>query len=84
MEPEVIGSHCSTLTRAVTESLLSLDKLRELDLEGSNLDDEMVRSFANSRQLQRLLIGGTNVTSTGLQFICKMGQLRELDIWALR
>jgi len=60
-----------------------MNALENLDLEASNLDDEMAKVLATSSKIAQLDVGATRMGPSGLQEICKMKQLRELDIWAL-
>ncbi|MEM7221804.1 MAG: hypothetical protein AAF495_02415 [Pseudomonadota bacterium] len=72
-----------TLSIRALDAVLELPKLRELDLEEANLDDEMAAALASSSTVETLDIAATRVTAKGLRSICAMSQLRALDIWAL-
>ena len=43
----------------------------------------MAKELAKSSKITQLDVGATRLGPSGLQEICKMTQLRELDIWAL-
>ncbi len=80
---EVLGVQHTHLSLQAFEAIKSVKKLRDLDVEGSNFDDEMAAALASSRTIDELLLGATRVTAKGLRHICTMTQLRALDIWAL-
>lgn len=80
---KVLSAQNADLSDEALESLICMSHLADLDLEATNLDDEMAATLATSKTLTSLCIGNTNVGPEGLQHICKMTQLRELDMWAL-
>lgn len=43
----------------------------------------MAGTLATSKMISQLDVGATRLGPKGLQLICQMTQLRELDIWAL-
>jgi hypothetical protein len=53
----------------VLSPMLDLPTVRELDLEGSTLDDDGMRYLSNLKDLRCLRIGFTNITSIGLRFL---------------
>lgn len=84
LDPESFASHYANLSEPFVKNLLNLSNLKHLDLEGSNLDDGLVELLATSRQIERLYLGATRIGPAGLQNICTMEQLTELDTWALK
>lgn len=60
-----------------------METLTYLDLEASNLTDDLASILSTSTRIVSLDIGATRVGLKGLQSICRITQLRELDIWAL-
>lgn len=72
----------STLTPQIVKYLLQLPHLHVLDIEASNLDDEMASLISRSKTIETLELGATAISARGLAEICKMTQLKSLDIWA--
>ena len=64
------------------DALLRLPALSYLDLENSNFSDAHAERLSASRLLRHLDVGATPMTGAGLKHLCRMKQLRELDIWA--
>ena len=73
----------SEISPAAIESLLAMPRLKSVNLEGSKSTDDVAARLAQSGAIEDLSIGSTAVTVKGLREICRMKQLRELDIWAL-
>ena len=80
---EELGAQNATLSARALDAIVGLSKLRKLDLEESELDDEMAVTLAQSTTIDALEVGATLVTARGLRSICTMSQLRYLDIWAI-
>ena len=80
---EDLAAQTATLSARALEAILRMPKLRKLDLEETELDDDMATALPSSSTLEALDIGATRVTAVGLRSICTMSQLRHLDIWAL-
>ena len=78
---EVLGAQSSHVTQAVVDAVTS-SGIRELDFESTGLDDDLIKSLAVSSTLASLQVGANPLTAIGLQTICKMVQMRELDVWA--
>jgi len=62
--------------------LLSVPRLRSLDLEGTRFDDTMAERLGDAPALEWLEIGATRVTCAGLAQISRIERLRGLDLWA--
>jgi hypothetical protein len=80
----VLGAQNSSLSCQAVSRLVGMEALMDLDLEGSDLTDELASILSTSTKIVSLSIGASHVGPKGLQSICRMGQLRELDIWALQ
>ena len=80
---EELGAQCAMISTRALDNILSLPKLRNLDLEETEFDDKMATALASSSTIEALDVGATRVTAKGLRSICTMSQLRSLDIWAL-
>ena len=80
---QTLSAQYSRLSRAVIARLVGMQSLCNLDLEASNLNDDMASILSSSTRIVSLDIGKTRVGPKGLQRICQMSALRELDIWAL-
>lgn len=78
-----LSAQHTRLSLAAISRLVGMQSLSHLDLEASNLDDDMASILALSTGIVSLDIGATRIGTKGLQRICQMSQLRELDIWAL-
>jgi hypothetical protein len=78
-----LGAQYSSLSHAAVSRLVTMEALVDLDLEGSDLTDELAAILSTSTKIVSLAIGASRVGPKGLQSICRMAQLRELDIWAL-
>ncbi len=78
-----LGAQGTGLSSRAIEAILYLPKLESLDLEGSEFNDEMAEQTSASTLLTSLDVGATRITRTGLQHLCKMRQLRSLDLWAI-
>jgi hypothetical protein len=74
----------SVLNHSVLAAILALPCLHLLDLEGSNLNDAMIRCISQSTTITSLEIGGTSLTREGLKHLLRMQQLRGLDLWATK
>lgn len=70
------------LTMPFVSQLARNAQLSALNFEETNFSDEMAIKLTNMPNLQKLVVGATKLTSKGLQTICSMNDLRELDIWA--
>lgn len=80
----VLGAQNSSLSHAAVSRLVGMEALMDLDLEASDLTDVLASILSTSTKIVSLAIGATRVGPKGLQSICRMAQLRELDIWALK
>lgn len=80
----VLGAQHVSLSQTSVSSLVGMEALVDLDLEGSDLTDDLAAILSTSPGIVSLAIGATRVGPKGLRSICRMTQLRELDIWALR
>ncbi|MDH5668531.1 MAG: hypothetical protein OEY86_11015 [Nitrospira sp.] len=81
---EEIGAQDSELTHRALAAMLSLPRLRTLDVEATQFDDAMAKRLARSKTISSLDLGATNVSGTGLRALLKMQQLRSLDLWATK
>ncbi len=80
-----LGIQSATLTPAVVDALIALPKLASLDVEGTNLDDQMLERLCTKRSLTQLDIGTTAITRRGLIAVCtSMPQLQSLDLWSTK
>lgn len=80
---KTLSAQNSFVNQQTIEMFVNSSSLTNLDLEASNLDDDMAKELAKSSRIVQLDVGATRLGPSGLQEICKMTQLRELDIWAL-
>ena len=80
---KTLSAQNSFVNQQTIEMVVNSSTLTNLDLEASNLDDDMAKELAKSSRIVQLDVGATRLGPSGLQEICKMRQLRELDIWAL-
>lgn len=80
----ILGAQYASLSNAAVSRLVGMDALVDLDLEGSDLTDDLAAILSTSDSIVSLAITATRVGPKGLQGISRMAQLRELDIWALR
>jgi hypothetical protein len=80
----ILGAQYSSLSHAAVSRLVGTEALADLDLEGSDLTDELAAILSASSKIVSLAIGASRVGPAGLESICRMAQLRELDIWGLR
>lgn len=78
-----LGAQGAGLSSRAIEAILDLPKLESLDLEGSEFNDEMAEQTSASTLLTSLDVGATRITRAGLKHLCKMKQLRSLDLWAI-
>jgi len=78
---DVLGANVSL---EVVKSLVKMPNLRSLNLEATNLDDDMAMVLATSSNIASLDIGATNITDKGFKAICNMKQLKSLDAWAVK
>jgi hypothetical protein len=77
-----LGVQHAKLTPRALEALLRLKHLKSLDLEGTDFDDDMAESMAETLSLESLDLGATKITRRGLQRLTAMQNLRVLDLWA--
>lgn len=77
-----LGAQGAGLSLRAIRAILDLPKLESLDLEGSAFTDAMAEEISASTLLTSLDVGATRITRTGLKHLCKMRQLRSLDLWA--
>ncbi|TPI43272.1 hypothetical protein FJW05_23260 [Mesorhizobium sp. B2-9-1] len=70
------------ITEESLAALLGNPSLTELDFEDSRFSDDFARMVSHSKAITALELGATDITAVGLQAICKMSQLRWLDIWS--
>jgi hypothetical protein len=78
-----LSAQYARLSVAAVSGLARMESLSDLDLEGSDLTDDLAAILSTSSRIVSLDIGATCVGPKGLQHICEMTDLRELDIWAL-
>lgn len=78
-----LGAQGAEVSLRAIRQILELPKLESLDLEGSEFNDEMAEQISTSTLLTSLDIGATRITRAGLKHLCKMRQLRSLDLWAI-
>lgn len=79
-----LGAQSARLNMRAIDALARHAVLERLNLESTNLDDDMAERLSASTSLHSLDIGGTPITCRGLAAIAGMKQLRELDLWATR
>jgi hypothetical protein len=79
----ILGAQYAQLSPRAVSGLARMESLSDLDLEGSNLTDDMASILSAPTSIESLSVGATRIGSKGLERICQMTQLRELDIWAL-
>jgi hypothetical protein len=79
---EELGAQSARLTMASLDALLSMRRLRSLDLEGTRFDDKMARRLARSKTIESVDLGATKLTDRGMAHIATMEQLKSLDAWA--
>lgn len=79
---ERLGAQQSKVTSRALDAILALPLLREVDFEDSNFNDHHAKIMAQSTRVKKLDLGATRITRDGLKHICKMKQLRELDVWS--
>ena len=77
-----LGIQGAELTLTAIDTLLSLKRLKSLDVEETSFDDQMAQRVSTSTVLESLEIGGTKITRNGLRHLVSMKQLRSLDLWA--
>jgi hypothetical protein len=77
-----LGAQHAVLSPTVLRAILLMPNLERLDLEATDFDDEMAKVVSTSDKLTSLDLGGTNLTGRGLSHLCKMQQLRSIDLWA--
>lgn len=79
---ESLGLQSAQLDGRSIDALLSLPRLRALDLEGTAFNDAMARRVSRSTTLESLDIGATRITRRGLEHLMRMPNLKALDLWA--
>lgn len=79
---EELGAQGAELTHRALDALLSVPRLRSLDLEGTRFDDTMAERLTDAPALECLEIGATRVTCAGLAQLSRIERLRGLDLWA--
>lgn len=71
-----------------TRSLKKLKKIKdqviELDLSGSNLNDEMISQLASFKNLQKLKIPNTEISSKAINQIIKLDHLAFLNLYGTK
>jgi hypothetical protein len=77
-----IGAQDAELSPELISALLAMPRLNAIDLEASRFDDAMAEQLSASTSITSLDVGATNLSHIGLAYLCKMQQLRSLDIWA--
>lgn len=86
--PDPVG--CAVRTLRLERSgdgltaIVSNGSVEETDLECSTFDDWHAGILSESTTLTSLEVGATRMTRSGLRKICRMRQLKRLDIWATR
>lgn len=80
---KTLSAQNSFVNQPTIEMFVNSRSLTNLDIEASNLDDDMAKVLAKSSKIVQLDVGATRLGPSGLKEICKMTQLRKLDIWAL-
>lgn len=71
----------STVNNEALPALISLRKLEDLSLEGSDFTDDNLEQLVELRRLKKLRLRGTNITAVG---IAKLAELTELELLDLR
>lgn len=71
----------STVNNEALPALVSLRKLEDLSLEGSDFTDDNLEQLVELRRLRKLRLRGTNITAVG---IAKLAELTELELLDLR
>ena len=79
---QVLGAQASEMTPRAFESLLGMENLKKLDVEDTAFDDTMAALASASKTLVSLEVGATRLSGKGLKHLCRMKQLRSLDLWA--
>ena len=74
----------SHISEKLVAGIAALPQLRILDLEGSDFDDTMAATLATSKSIENFSAGASRLTRKGLRHLCKMKQLKDLDLWACR
>ena len=79
-----LGVRGSKITPRVIEAFVAMPKLASLDVEDTHFDDAMARQLSVSTAITALWVGQTRLTRDGLAALCRMRQLRSLDLWMTR
>jgi hypothetical protein len=79
----ILGAQYALLSPRAMSALAKMKSLSDLDLEASDLTDDIASILSASTSIESLSIGATRIGSKGLERIGQMSGLRELDIWAL-
>ena len=77
-----LGAQNSNLTKASILALVAHPRLTHVDFECTDFDDDLAELISRSQTITSLEVGCTRVTKIGLEKLCSMPQLRELDIWS--
>lgn len=78
-----LGIQSSRLTPRSFDALMGLSTLQTLDVEATPFDDAMAAQLARLPELTSLHAGRTAISRAGLEAICELKQMRELDLWAI-
>ena len=77
-----LGAQSATFTMAAMSAMIAMPSLASLDIEGSNFDDVFAEQISTSHSLISLDVGATRLTKKSLRHLCRMKQLKSLDLWA--
>ena len=77
-----LGIQSSRLTPRAFDALMGMTTLQTLDIEATPFDDAMAAQLARLPALTGLHAGRTAISRAGLEAICELKQMRELDLWA--
>lgn len=79
-----LAAHGSKITPRVIDAFVAMPKLESLDIEDSRFDDAMAQQLSASTTITRLWACNTRLGGEGLAALCRMRQLRSLDLWMTR
>jgi len=77
-----LGIQSSRLTPRSFDALMGMTTLQTLDIEATPFDDAMAAQLARLPALTSLHASRTAISRAGLEAICELKQMRELDLWA--
>ena len=77
-----LGAQKAELTAEALAALMAIPTLSDVDFEDSNFNDDFADIVSQSNTIEKLEIGETYITRKGLAKICRMKQLKGLDVWS--